>query len=121
MSGGQDNTDTVSGLMAYAIKKDASKVDGFLTDKLKQHKTTLPNAVTGHIDNQIDHPDHYNQGTIETIDFIEDRDHLGFNRQNAIKYIDRSGMKSGENKETSLKKAIWYLERELGMHRKGEL
>lgn len=70
---------------------------------------------------EVAHPAHYNQGKIETIDFIEDRDHLGFNRQNAIKYIDRSGMKASESKETSLRKAIWYLERELGMHKKGEL
>lgn len=68
---------------------------------------------------EVDHPDHYNQGEIETIDFIKDREHLGFARLNAIKYIDRSGVKVGESKEQSIRKAIWYLERELGMHKKG--
>jgi hypothetical protein len=72
-------------------------------------------------DEQVDHPSHYNQGKIETITFIKDREHLGFCRLNAIKYIDRSGVKVGETKERSLRKAIWYLEYELGMHRKGEL
>jgi len=70
---------------------------------------------------EVDHPEHYNQGKIETIDFIEDRQHLGFGRLNAIKYIDRSGAKVGESKEQSIRKAIWYLERELGMHKQGEL
>jgi hypothetical protein len=70
---------------------------------------------------EVNHPSHYNQGKIETIDFIEDRQHLGFARLNAIKYIDRSGVKVGESKEQSLKKAIWYLEREMGMHKKGDL
>ncbi len=69
---------------------------------------------------EIDHPDYYNQGNIEVIDFIEDQAHLGFCRQIAIKYICRSGKKGGESKGKDIKKAIWYLERELGMRRKGE-
>jgi hypothetical protein len=63
-------------------------------------------------------PSHYCQGNIEVSDFIEDQDHLGWCRQNAIKYICRSGAKVSETKEKSLKKAIYYLEREMGMHRK---
>lgn len=68
----------------------------------------------------IDHPDYYNQGNIEVIDFIEDQAHLGFCRQTAIKYICRSGKKDGSSKEHDLRKAIYYLEREMGYHRKGE-
>jgi hypothetical protein len=67
---------------------------------------------------QVNHPDHYNQGKIEVIDFIEDQEHLGFCRQSAIRYICRSESVEKESKEQSLRKAIWYLERELGMHRK---
>jgi hypothetical protein len=69
----------------------------------------------------VEHPSHYNQGSIEVIDFIEDQGHLGFGRLNAIKYICRSGSKVTESREQSIRKAIWYLERELGMHRKGTL
>ncbi len=72
-------------------------------------------------DAQIDHPDYYNQGKIEVLDFIEDQAHLGFCRQTAIKYICRSGKKDGATKGADLKKAIYYLEREMGYHRKGEL
>jgi hypothetical protein len=86
-------------------------------------KGCVRDRSTDKVDEQVDHPSHYNpEGCkIETIDFLEDRQHLGFGRQNAIKYIDRSGAKVSESKDTSIRKAIWYLERELGMHRKGEL
>lgn len=70
------------------------------------------------IDDPVNHPIHYNQGNIEVIDFIEDQEHLGFSKLNAIKYICRSGRKVGESSEQSIRKAIYYLERVLGMHRK---
>ena len=58
----------------------------------------------------VTNPAHYNHGKIEVIDFIEDQKfnyHLG----NAVKYISRAGKKS--NKVEDLKKAIWYIEREI--------
>ena len=58
----------------------------------------------------VDHPSHYNHGTIEVIDAIEDWN-LNFNLGNSIKYIARCEHK-GHNKE-DLEKAIWYLKREL--------
>lgn len=58
----------------------------------------------------VDHPSHYQGKRFEVIDIIEDYD-LGFNLGNAIKYILRAGHKDGY--EQDLKKAIWYLEREI--------
>lgn len=58
----------------------------------------------------VTNPAHYTDGGIETIDFIEAKKfnyHLG----NAIKYISRAGKKS--DKIEDLKKAIWYIEREI--------
>lgn len=56
---------------------------------------------------------YYKVGNIETIDVIESMGWgTGFNLGNAIKYIMRCEHK--ENKEADLKKAIWYLNRELG-------
>ena len=56
----------------------------------------------------VDHPDHYNKGKIEVIDFIKD---LGMAKDfcigNAIKYIARYKYK--ENPVDDIKKAIWYL------------
>ena len=58
----------------------------------------------------VNNPRHYNVGTIEVIEVIEDWK-LNFNLGNAIKYIGRCEHKN--NKKEDIKKAIWYLEREL--------
>ena len=59
---------------------------------------------------KVNNPTHYNTGTIEVIEVIEDWK-LNFNLGNAIKYIGRCEHKN--NKKEDIKKAIWYLEREL--------
>ena len=58
----------------------------------------------------VNHPQHYNFGKIEVIEVVEDWK-LGFNLGNAVKYIGRCEHKG--TKEQDIKKAIWYLEREL--------
>lgn len=60
----------------------------------------------------VNHPSHYTSGKIEVIDFIEDQK-LSFNRGNAVKYISRAGKKDQSKEVEDLKKAIWYLEREI--------
>lgn len=59
---------------------------------------------------EVDHPDHYNQGKFEVIDVIEDWK-LGFHLGNAVKYIARA--KHKEDEKTDLEKAIWYIERHI--------
>lgn len=58
----------------------------------------------------INHPPHYNKhpSGIECIEIVE---HFNFNLGNAIKYIWRAGLK--DDVKTNLKKAQWYIEREL--------
>jgi hypothetical protein len=58
----------------------------------------------------VNHPPHYTAGGIETIDFIEAKK-LGYNLGNVVKYITRSDLK-GDRLE-NLKKAQWYLNREI--------
>ena len=58
----------------------------------------------------VNHPAHYQGKRFEVIDIIEDYD-LGFCLGNAIKYILRAGKKGDKNED--LKKAIWYIEREI--------
>lgn len=60
----------------------------------------------------INHPDHYTDGKIEVIDFIEDKQ-LNFNRGNVVKYVSRAGKKSPEKEIEDLEKALWYIKREL--------
>lgn len=60
----------------------------------------------------VNHPNHYTNGKIEVIDFIEDKN-LNYHRGNAIKYICRAGLKDPAKEVEDLEKAIWYLNREI--------
>jgi hypothetical protein len=64
----------------------------------------------------VNHPNHYNRGKIEVIDFLEDQ-RLGFHLGNAVKYITRAGFKKPETEVEDLQKAIWYIERHLKFKR----
>jgi hypothetical protein len=58
-------------------------------------------------------PDHYKgDRKFEPIEVIEDWG-LNYRLGNALKYISRNGRKPGEDAREGLKKAIWYLEREI--------
>jgi hypothetical protein len=58
----------------------------------------------------VNHPDHYQGNKFEVIDVIEDYE-LGFSLGNAVKYILRAGKKDARKQD--LKKAIWYIQREI--------
>jgi hypothetical protein len=58
----------------------------------------------------VNHPPHYKVGGIETIDFIEAKS-LSYNLGNVVKYLTRADHKG--NKLEDLKKAQWYLNREV--------
>ena len=67
----------------------------------------------------IDHPAHYGgaDNPYEAIKVIEAWT-LGFCLGNAVKYISRAGRKG--NALEDLKKARWYLDREIAMRALGE-
>lgn len=60
---------------------------------------------------EVDHPSHYNQGSIECIDAMKSAyglsDTLAFCKLNAFKYIWRCEEKGKEKED--LEKAVWYL------------
>jgi hypothetical protein len=60
------------------------------------------------VEDEVNHPDHYKVGGIETIDFIEAKG-LNYHLGNVIKYITRADHKGSRLKD--LKKAQWYLNR----------
>lgn len=72
----------------------------------------------------INHPQHYTLGRIEVIDFIEDKG-LNFNLGNVVKYVARAGHKKSSGKSMDakaledLKKARWYIDREITTREKG--
>ena len=65
----------------------------------------------------MEKPDYYNMGDIEVIDFIDSWG-LNFNLGNVIKYVTRCDYK--DNKIKDLRKAIYYIEREIKRELKDE-
>lgn len=61
------------------------------------------------MEDQVNHPNHYNQGKFEVIDVIADWK-LDFCLGNAVKYIARAGHKDVSKTKEDLEKAIWYLQ-----------
>ena len=72
----------------------------------------------------VNHPAHDTSGKIEVIDFIEDKE-LNFNLGNVVKYVSRCGRKKSSGKSMDakaledLKKARWYIDREITTREKG--
>lgn len=68
----------------------------------------------GAMSESVNHPQHYGgaDNPYEAIKVIEAWG-LGFNLGNAVKYISRAGKKDAARLAEDLKKARWYLDREI--------
>ena len=81
-------------------------------EKLPADKHVDLQSVSEKVCDNVNHPDHYNHGKIEVIDFIEDKE-LGFHLGNAVKYISRAGRKNPDKTVEDLRKAVWYINRQI--------
>lgn len=61
---------------------------------------------------KINNPNHYNGNGFSAIDLIE-KYNLNFSIGSAAKYIIRAGKKPSEDTVDDLKKAVWYIKREI--------
>jgi len=77
-----------------------------------QEETIRFNRKENKKNETVNHPNHYGgeDNPYEAIKVIEEWD-LGFNLGNVIKYVSRAGKK--QDKIEDLKKAAWYINREL--------
>lgn len=66
------------------------------------------NCATEGLPDKVNHPPHYNAGSLEAIAVIEDWK-LDFHLGNVVKYIARADHKGARLED--LKKAAWYLQR----------
>lgn len=118
--------------MAYRLIQEAKKTaqeigapDGLenatTMQRMLEDAKNLASSSNGlHVDifkpiDAVNHPPHYKIGGIETIDFIEAKgldNH--YHLANAIKYISRAPYKN--NYLEDVKKAAWYLQREIERH-----
>ena len=60
----------------------------------------------------VNHPGHYTSHPSK-VECIQVTEHLNFCIGNAIKYLWRAGLKDGNSDIQDLKKAVWYIEREI--------
>lgn len=60
----------------------------------------------------VNHPPHY-RGFSNAAEVVDIAERLNFNRGNAVKYIARAGRKQGSSVVEDLKKARWYIDREI--------
>lgn len=58
----------------------------------------------------VEHPSHYLAYGIEVIELTE---HMNFCRGNAVKYLARAGLKDPNKELEDLRKALWYVQREI--------
>jgi len=93
----------------YKLRSDI-KQDKALTMS-KSPAILYKSSSKAEVKDNINHPSHYKVGGIETIDFIEAKC-LNYNIGNVVKYLTRADHKG--NKLEDLKKAQWYLNREIG-------
>lgn len=90
-------------------------MDEFYIEELLQ-MTTVKEEETAKIE-AVNHPSHYNTGQIEVIDAILDWD-LSFCLGNVVKYVARAGKKNKETYLEDLRKAAWYLAKEIEVQSK---
>ena len=90
--------------MQGARDVEGDKIDAMVEKAFKEK------IIQTHHTDMVNHPPHYTQGGIETIDFIEAKN-LGYNLGNVVKYITRADHKG--DKHEDLCKARWYLNREI--------
>ena len=60
---------------------------------------------------EVNSPAHYT--AYEGLEVIQLTEQMNFNRGNAVKYIARAGLKSYDTDILDLKKALWYIQREI--------
>lgn len=94
------------------IQNDAlgEQIDLDCIDRLGAALTHVPDVPSKHAPDPVSHPAHYTAYPVEVIQLTE---HMNFCLGNAVKYCARAGLKDPSKTIEDLKKAVWYIEREI--------
>lgn len=92
-------------ISAKELEEAADKLSKTAFESAKIDDAELPTYAW---DDPVNHPSHYTDGGIETIDFIEAKK-LPYHLGNVVKYVSRAGKKIDLLED--LRKAQWYLDR----------
>jgi transposase len=101
----KNNSEFVNKVFTKAGLKKPSKITKAALITKAELDALLPKV------DPVNHPAHYKAGGFETIDFIEAKD-LNYRLGNVVKYVSRAGKKDSDPL-VDLKKARWYLDREI--------
>ena len=83
---------------------------GSIQDNVHQQHSTMFNK--SYENSVINHPPHYT-GHASGVECIQITEHMNFCLGNAVKYIWRAGNKLSNTVFDDLKKARWYIDREI--------
>lgn len=72
-------------------------------------------AKRDNVPDVVNHPPHYTSHP-SGIECIQITEHMGFNLGNAVKYVWRADLKNDAIED--LKKAVWYIQREIAKREK---
>ena len=95
------------------IVKDDSDIEiprEFVETVTKPRRGRPAKQLSSSSSDPVNSPAHYTAGGIETIDYIEAKQ-LNYHLGNVVKYVSRAGKKHELLED--LKKAKWYLDREI--------
>lgn len=81
-----------------------------VTESLEPVSEVVDMVEDSPVKNDPINPDHYTAFPVEVIEITE---RLNFCRGNVVKYVARAGLKSGSPEIEDLRKAKWYLDREI--------
>ena len=98
----------------YRVDLDDGDIGWYREEELFLDPTPAPDTEV-HADlvaetEAVKHPAHYTSYPVEVIELTE---HMNFCRGNAVKYVARAGLKDPAKEVEDLRKAVWYLEREI--------
>lgn len=102
---------TVRWQAAQKNKQQNKRVRKKLHDLLKRPSVLEIKTIEQPKD-EVNHPEHYTYGGIETWDFIEAKE-LSYHLASVIKYVSRAGKKEGNTELKDLKKAREHLDRRI--------
>lgn len=107
-------TEYTNGKRKIAVEKvGGNPVPDFLTARIPSGSDTFAAWLASKPDNDPINPSHYKQNGIEVIDVVEAYV-LNYRLGNVIKYVLRHSQKGKPLED--LKKARWYLDREISKH-----
>lgn len=93
-----------------AVEGYEKKVRNEMSEKGENTRTSDKKIPTAEA---VDSPSHYSAGWSNGAEIIDIAEHLNFNRGNVVKYVARAGRKYSDKELEDLKKALWYLQREV--------